>query len=251
MTLIKDIINFTETFAPLSTAVDYDNVGLLVGNEASAVSKVLLALDITKDVIYETHDLKAQLIISHHPIIFTPLKRLEYDSVPYMLAQHSINALCLHTNLDIAADTGVNMCLAHALELENIKHYDGEFLASGTLSSPLSAETFAQLVKKKLKSELVSCTLKNKTVQNIFMCSGAVGNEFERAVSLGADAFVTGEARHHNYLESIHSNVSLITAGHFETEDVVIAPLRDKLKNKFPHIEFIKSTALSSPLSYV
>ncbi len=251
MTLIRDIVDFSESFAPFDTAASFDNVGLLVGSENTEVKKALLALDITKEVVDEAVALGAELIISHHPVIFNPLKNLDSQSVPYLLAKNSLSALCLHTNLDIAINTGVNLCLANTLGLENITFYEGEFVVSGTLKEEMSAEDFAKLAKEKLSAKAVSCTLKDKKVRTVFMCSGAGGSEFMKAVSLGADCFITGEAHHHNYLESIHEGVSLVVAGHFETEDVVINPLKEKLSAEFEDVEFIKSEALSSPLYFV
>lgn len=251
MTLIRDIVEFSESFAPFDTAASFDNVGLLVGSENTEVRKALLALDITKEVVAEAAELGAELIISHHPVIFNPLKNLGSDSVPYLLAKNSLSALCLHTNLDVAINTGVNLCLANALELENITFYEGEFVVSGTLKDEISAEDFAKFAKEKLKASVVSCTLKDKKVKNVFMCSGAGGSEFMKAVELGADVFITGEAHHHNYLESIHEGVSLVVAGHFETEDVVINPLKEKLSKEFEDVEFIKSSVLDSPLYFV
>lgn len=251
MTLIRDIVEFSESFAPFDTAASFDNVGLLVGSENTEVRKVLLALDITKEVVAEAAELGAELIISHHPVIFNPLKNLGSDSVPYLLAKNSLTALCLHTNLDVAINTGVNLCLANALELENITFYEGEFVVSGTLKDEISAEDFAKSAKEKLNASVVSCTLKDKKVKNVFMCSGAGGSEFMKAVELGADVFITGEAHHHNYLESIHEGVSLVVAGHFETEDVVINPLKEKLSKEFEDVEFIKSSVLDSPLYFV
>ncbi|MBR3988512.1 MAG: Nif3-like dinuclear metal center hexameric protein [Clostridia bacterium] len=251
MTLIKDIVEFCEEFAPFDTAASFDNVGLLIGSENTEVTKVLLALDITKEVIAEAKETGAQLIISHHPVIFNPLKSMDSKSVPYLLAANCLSALCLHTNLDIAWDTGVNLCLANALKLEGITFYEGEFVVSGTLKEETTAENFAKFVKEKLNAQAVTCTVKDKLIKNIFMCSGAGGSEFMKAVELGADAFITGEAHHHNYLESIHKNVPLIVAGHFETEDIVINPLKEKLQKEFNEVEFVKSEKLTSPLYFV
>lgn len=251
MTKICDIVNFCEEFAPFDTAASFDNVGLLVGSEKTEITKALLALDITKEVIEEAKEKGAELIISHHPVIFTPLKSMSSNSLPYLLAKNSLSALCLHTNLDIAVNTGVNLCLAEALELTNITFYEGEFLVSGTLEKEMSAEDFAKFAKEKLGAKAVTCTLKENMVKTVFMCSGAGGSEFMKAVELGADVFITGEAHHHNYLESIHENVPLIVAGHFETEDVVITPLKDKLQKEFKDVEFIKSEKLNSPLYFL
>lgn len=251
MTLIKDIIEFTEGFAPFDTAASFDNAGLLVGSESTEVTKALLALDVTAEVVKEAKEKGAELIISHHPVIFNPLKSMDSKSVPYLLAQNSLSALCLHTNLDVSPFIGVNLCLSNALGLENTTFYEGEFVVSGTLIEEMTAENFAKKAKSCLNAQFVTCTLKDKTVKKIFMCSGAGGSEFMKAVELGADAFITGEAHHHNFLESIHEGVPLIVAGHFETEDVVINPLKEKLQKEFPEVEFVKSQKLTSPLYFV
>ena len=251
MTKTCDIVEFCESFAPFDTAASFDNVGLLVGSGNKEITKVLLALDITKEVVAEAAEIGAELIVSHHPVIFNPLKAMNAESVPYLLAKNSMSALCLHTNLDVAINTGVNLCLANALDLENITFYEGEFVVSGTLKEETTAEEFAKSAKEKLHAQALTCTLKDKAVKTVFLCSGAGGSEFMKAVELGADCFITGEAHHHNYLESIHENVPLIVAGHFETEDVVINPLKEKLRKEFPEVEFVKSQTLVTPLYFI
>lgn len=115
MKTINDILNYFEEFAPCATQMSFDNAGLIVGDKCTAVSRVLVALDITEDVVNEAESLGCELIISHHPVIFAPIKRLSPSSVPYMLAQKGISAVCMHTNLDLGEKFGVNICLADAL----------------------------------------------------------------------------------------------------------------------------------------
>lgn len=251
MTKIKDIISFTETFAPLSSAADFDNSGLLVGSCGSDVSRVLIALDITRDIVTEAKEKGADLIISHHPVIFNPIKNLSEDSVPYLLAKLGINALCLHTNLDIAKDTGVNMCLADTLGLKNTELFPEEFLAIGTLPEEMSVENLSKHIKSTLNAPCVTYTKGTKPIRTLALCSGAGGDMYDNALNHGADAFLTGEAKHHEYLYAEEKEVPLIAAGHFSTEDVVIAPLMKKFKDKFPHIEFIKSEKSANPFTCI
>lgn len=251
MTTVKDILNFTESFAPLSTAADFDNCGVLVGDVNKAVTKVLVTLDITKEAVEEAEALGAQLIISHHPVIFNPLKKLSSHCVPYLLAQAGITALCLHTNLDVAEDNGVNICLAKALGLSDIKMYAEDFVCMGTLSSPLSTKDFAQLVKSSLGADSVHFTESDRLIKTVGMCSGAGTDMYHSAVTLGADVFLTGEAKHHEYLEAVSTGVPMVVAGHFFTEDVAMLPLTNKLSANFPHVEFVKSTACKSPYSSI
>ncbi len=251
MTTIRDIMDFTEGFAPLSTAADFDNCGLLVGNADTPVSKVLLALDITPEVIEEAADTGAELILSHHPVIFNPLRSLDTNSPAYLLAKNSLSALCLHTNLDIAEDTGVNICLAEALKLENYTLHPENFLVVGSLKEEVTVREFAAFAKEALGAVSVEFTLGDKRVKTVALSSGAGASSMYKAAALGADTLVTGEAKHHEFSESRALGISLMAAGHFATEDVVIAPLRDKLSAAFPEVAFIKSTTLKAPAEAV
>ena len=247
MTTVKDILKFTETFAPLCTAADFDNCGVLVGSTSQEVTKVLLALDITKGVIEEAKDMGCELIISHHPVIFNPLKALDGESVPYLLANAGITALCLHTNLDIAENCGVNVCLANALSLSDTTLYAEEFLLTGKLSEAMSVQKFARFVKTRLGATCVAYTDSKRAVKTVAMCSGAGADFYSVAKEKGADVFLTGEARHHEYIEAAACDVPLVTAGHFHTEDVVIAPLKEKLAKEFCNVEFLKSASCKNP----
>ena len=121
MAIVNDIYAFLNEIAPVRYQMDFDNAGFLVGDGGTAVKKALLALDITDDVIAEAVELRAQLIVSHHPLIFTPLRHATTDDLAgrkvLTLAQHGISTICMHTNLDIA-DGGVNDALMAALGAE-------------------------------------------------------------------------------------------------------------------------------------
>lgn len=255
MTTIQDILNFTETFAPLSLAMDFDNCGLLVGNETQPVLNVLVALDITQDTVQEAEDLHADLIISHHPVIFSPLKKLKTDSIPYLLAQKSIAALCLHTNLDLSEKFGVNTCLAKALQLKNIKCYmnpqQEECLVTGELDEEIAPWEFADLVKRSLNCGGVRYTQRNGTVKKAALSSGAGGDSIYLAHKLQAQAFVTGEIKHHQLLDAKQYNITAVDAGHFSTENIVVAPLVKKLQENFPTVHFFQSTSCTDPVKYL
>lgn len=251
MTTVRDILGFTETFAPLGTAADFDNCGVLVGNKEQEVKKVLLTLDITKDVVEEANNIGAQLILSHHPVIFRPLKSIDCESVPYLLAKYGITALCLHTNLDIAENCGVNICLADTLRLSDQQLFAEDFILTGKLSSPMSVQEFAAYVKELLDAPFVAYTETDRSVSTVALCSGAGGDFYSIAKDKGADVFLTGEARHHEYLEAAASDVPLVTAGHFSTEDVVINPLKEKLSKEFKEVDFVKSETCKNPFKCV
>ena len=128
MTTINEILDFFEGFAPTDSAMDFDNVGLLVGDKNTKVTKALVSLDITGEVVSEAEKLGCELIVSHHPVIFNPIKRLDTTSAPYLLAKYGVSALCMHTNLDLSESFGVNLCLANAIGVKNLMQTELEIL---------------------------------------------------------------------------------------------------------------------------
>ncbi len=251
MTYIKDIINFTETFAPLSSAIEYDNAGLLVGSAQKPVTKAVVALDITDAVIDEAAENGAELIISHHPVIFNPIKSVSDEDVVYKLAQKNISALCLHTNLDISPIFGVNTCLAKAVGIKGGSFLEGECLYIGELSEAVTNEEFAALVKTALNCKGLRYTLAKKRVKRAAVCSGSGGDYVYLAKEQGADVLLTGEIKHHEILDAVKLDVAVVDAGHFKTEDVVIPPLCKKLKAQFKDVAFIRSEKCTDTVEYL
>ena len=154
MTTIKDILEFFEEFAPVDTAMNFDNCGLLIGSKNKPVNRVLVALDITNEVVDEADRLGAELIISHHPVIFNAIKRLDSSSVPYRLAEKNISAVCMHTNLDLSESFGVNLCLANAVGLKNTRLCkSGECLFMGELDTDI--ESFAKRTSPTVTGKMI------------------------------------------------------------------------------------------------
>lgn len=248
---VRDIIDFTQTFAPLETAMDFDNSGFLAGNIDAEIKTALLALDITKDVVNEAKEKNAQLIISHHPIIFNPIKKVMADTALYSLINLGLNALCLHTNLDLAPDGGVNMCLAKAAKVQNPQFVPGECLVTGELSEPVTAESFALYLKKSLGCQGLRVVNKEKTVQKIAICSGAGGDYVFMAKALNADLLLTGEIKHHEILFAAENDLSVVDAGHYKTEDLVLKSLAERLSQRFPETQFLLSQKFTDKVSYL
>lgn len=252
MTTVKDIYNFIDSFAPFDTAESYDNVGILVGNSKSKVTKALVTLDITAEVVEEAAEFGAEIVISHHPVIFNPLKRLMSNSAVYRLIQHNISAVCAHTNLDKSPDFGVNTELAKAMELENIGVSESnDILFVGDTKKDFTSEEFAEMLKKNLNCESFSYTKINNNIKKVGLCSGAGGSEIFSAIVDECDAFVTGELKHHELLAANENGVSVFVLGHYKSEDVVIQPLCDKLSEKFTDIEFVKSKVFNDGLIFI
>lgn len=244
MSTVFDLYSAIDQFAPFSLSMDFDNTGILVGDRHQPVSKVLLALDCTMDVVNYAKEIGAQLIITHHPVIFHPIKRVNEDSVVYHLIRSQIAVISAHTNLDIA-EGGVNDVLAQAIGLQNIsglelldpaaQSYLGRI---GTLLNPISASEFAALVKESLHARSVKFADAGNKIQKVALCSGSGADCLASALAAGADALLTSEVKQHEYLNAAAADISIFDAGHFDTEDIVIETLKEKLAGIFSDITF-------------
>ena len=233
MAKVKDFYGYLNSIAPFETQEDWDNSGMLVGDMDAEVKKVAVVLDITHEEIKKAKAIGADLIISHHPVIFNPIKSVTRGSVPYELVASSINALCCHTPLDIA-DGGTNDSLAKLLGIE-VTRADDPILRLGTVE-PTTAENLAGKIAKTLNTKVRYADAGRK-IEKIAICTGAGCSLIEAAGEI--DAFITGDASHHNFLDCIQAGITLIAAGHYETEIVVVPVLVKKLQAQFPDIEII------------
>ena len=221
-----EILETLKKFAPVELACSWDNVGLLVDAQRP-VTKILTALDITAAVIDEAAAQGCELIVSHHPVIFDPLKRLTADALPAKLLAAGISAICMHTNLD-AAPGGVNDTLAALLGMQNTQNFAENCGRIGTLAAPVTVAALAAHCAETLHTgvKYVDAT---RPVTTLAEVSGAGGSYLQEAIDLGADCLVTGEAGHHIALLAQERGVGLIVAGHWGTEHPVAAVLADTL----------------------
>ncbi len=236
---VYNIFDFLNRLFPVSSACSFDNVGLLIGDKEKEVTRALISLDCTLDTVKKARENGCELIITHHPVIFDPLKNLLAGSVQYELVKNEIAVISMHTNLDME-DGGVNDCLCKALKLKNITAFtaeDGYILKFGNIS-PLSADSFAEHIKAKIGG-CVKYVDGGKTIRKVLVCSGSGGEFISEAKNNGFDALVTADVKHHQFLEAKDNKVSLFDAGHFNTEDIVIEPLCEILSKNFCNICFI------------
>lgn len=249
MATVLDIYRALDFIAPFSLTMDFDNTGILVGNQNQHVSKALLALDCTTAILDQAIAVGTQLIITHHPLIFHPLKRLNEDSLVYRLVRENIALISAHTNLDIAQG-GVNDVLAKVLGLSNVegleqisqdpnpKAYLGRV---GQLEQTYSPTEFAKYVKSAINCEAVRYTQGRSSINRVAVCSGSGGSYLKAALAANADALVTGEVHHDQFIEAAQAGICLVDAGHFNTEDIVLEPLREHLSEKIIDVEFLVS----------
>ena len=230
MITVADIVALMQEKAPFENAEPWDNSGLLVGDESALVSTVLVSLDITEETVAQAVAANAQLMVCHHPVIFDPLRSLPSSHLVYQLAQHKIAALCVHTNLDKAVE-GVNDRLAQQLGLKQVTVAADGMSRIGRLPTVMTAETFGRHVSASLGTAV---RLKNGTspIQTVAVCGGA-GAELVLPLLRKADAAVTGEVKHHEWL-AVSADKTLADGGHFATENAVTDTLVRWLSQAFP-----------------
>lgn len=254
MITVKEIYDFLNEIAPFDSSMSYDNTGLLAGNFEKEIKKVLLSLDITNEVCCEAASIGANLIISHHPVIFKAVKSVDFKNPVANLIKNEINAICAHTNLDVAEE-GVNFELARALKLSGLKAltFENSYPMGlvGDLEKPMNCREFAQFVKGNLLCDGLRYTEARKEIKKVAVCSGSGGSLIEDVFAAGADAFVTGEIKHSDILKANSFGIQIVDAGHFKSENVIIKPLKEKLALKFPEIEFFISETFTDGIKFL
>lgn len=235
---VKDIFDFLNDLYPTDTACDFDNVGILVGSPENEAKKVLVALDCNFETLEYAIKMGCDTIVTHHPVIFSPLKNVLSGSITFELIKNGISVISMHTNLDIAHN-GVSEELCKVLdfnEIASVTASDGFILKSGVIS-PTSAENLAMQIKEKLCGN-VRYVDGGKPIKKILVCSGSGGEFIFDAINMGFDAFLSSEIKHHQFLEAVDNGISVFDAGHFNTEDIIIEPFKELLSENFKNIEF-------------
>ncbi len=237
---ILDVYNKLNEIAPFELAEEWDNCGLLLGSFETEVKTAVTCLDVTDEVINFAVENNAELIISHHPVIFDALKSIDYNGKIAKLVRNNIAVISAHTNLD-AADGGVNDTLCACLDFTlTAKTADN----LGRICDGVSFENgkaLAKYVKEKLNSTELTYIDANKPIKRIALCSGSGSFLTEEVITKKVDAYITGELKHNNMIDLYEEGISVVMAGHFSTEVVISAPLAEKLSKLFSEINFLNS----------
>ncbi len=253
MTTVGDVLKFMESVAPRSMKMDWDNVGLLCGSRSQAVTKILVALDPFEGVCAEAAELGAELIVTHHPLIFQPVKAVTDETsigrAIQMLCRSGISAINAHTNLD-QAPGGVNDVLAKTLGLEDVEvinacgvDEDGNpwgLLRKGTVSEQ-SMEAFLAHAKAALHCDGLRYVNCGKPVHKVAVGGGSCAGGMLDALDAGCDTFVTADVKYNQFWDAHDLGLNLIDAGHFATENPICAVLAEKLAAAFPEISVVLS----------
>ncbi len=247
MATVNDIWAHIHSFAPEYMKEDWDHVGLNCGRGDRNVTKILVALDPFMDVCEEAKEMGAELIVSHHALIWTPgfvTDNDEQGRCTLFLIENNIACINAHTNLDCAPG-GVNDILASQLGLENVavidpKGTDENGIEYGLLRHGIvpvqSLFDFLSQVKTKLGCSGVRYVDGGKPVCRVAVGGGARASEMEKAAAAGCDTFVTADVKYNQFWDAKNLGLNLIDAGHFHTENPVCQYIADQLRTAFPEI---------------
>ena len=263
MSRVNAIINEIEKIAPKFLKEDYDNAGMMVGDEDAEVKKVLMALDCTKEVIDEASRLGCEMIITHHPLFFRKPNRivkgdLTGDKV-LELIKNNINLYSCHTNLD-SAENGINKTIVSMLGyesdiiMEHNKRNGYENCGIGRivkLKDNVILDDVIENVKKTLNIKSLRVARGCEIIKTIAVINGSGQDFFGMAQSMGADCIITGDTTYHFVSDYKEMGVSVIDAGHFGTEYTVFLKTLEFLKDNFKDVEFIASKASKDPYEFV
>lgn len=258
---IKDVIELIEYVAPKELQYEWDNTGIIV-KCSDSVDKILIALDVTDEVIKEAVECGCDMILTHHPLIFSAMKSLSFDEYPNSLVmeliKNGISLYSAHTSYD-RAQGGMNDMLAERLGLIDVKTIGGageELMRMGELENAINANELAELVKEKLGSECVKLSDEDYSdIKKAAVIGGSGANFVFAAKQQGADVLITGEAKHNNFLEAKDLGILLIDAGHYETEqifaNIIFSGLQSRLDEVQLHLGLKIADSVCAPYSVV
>ncbi len=254
---VQEVLAAVNAIAPFETQEGWDNSGLLVGSIWQEVKHVMVALDINAKVVDLAVAKGCDMIVSHHPVIFEPLKNLSAEHPVYQLASNNMTAICCHTPLDIV-EGGLNDLLVEALReklglTEEVFPLEESGLGRVvTLAEEKSVEEIAKIAKEVLKCHTVryvDAGVNGEKVKKLAICTGSGGSLLEKADAL-ADALLTGDVKHDRWYTAQDIYMSLIDCGHFHTEIAAVSFLAKKLKEKLPDLEVTEWDG-GEPVKYV
>ncbi len=263
--IVYELTQYLETIAPLKFQEPYDNAGLLVGDPDQKISGVLVSLDCTPEVVLEAAALGCNVIVSHHPIIFSGIKKFDphyYVHQSVILAiKHDIALYAIHTNLDNVFNNGVNQRICQQLDLIDLEVLrpnatfmnDAYRLSTGmigSLATPVLFSEFCDVVKAKMHSPMIKHTKPIKReVRRIAVCGGAGSFLIKDAIRTEADVFLTSDIKYHEFFEA-NGQLVVMDIGHYETEYFTIELLFEHIKQKFPNFAAHCTKTVTNPVQY-
>lgn len=247
---IQEFCAQMERVAPRELALEFDNPGLLIEPDHAEITRVLVALDCTKAVAEEAAEWGADLVLVHHPLFYHSVKKLAYSdpatAAACVLLRHGIGLYAAHTNLD-AAHGGVNDTLCALFGIREAIPFDEGVGRVGQLKEAETLAVFAKRAELILNTHVRVSGDPEKTISRVAVMGGSGGGSVAHAAAQGADVLLTGELKHSDALDAQMLGLSLVVAGHYETEAVVLEPLMKRLQNDCFGVQYQLSRADGSP----
>ena len=255
---VRDIIKVIEDFAPLSIQEGWDNSGLCVGSPDDEVTSVLMGLDCTEKLVDEAIECGADMIVTHHPLIFSGLKKISPDdavgAAVIKAVRAGISIYAAHTNADKVI-AGVSGAMAARMGLTDVRILDEDGDGTGlgvvgNLPEPISAEEAIRLVKEKFSLKTIKTSAPiDKPISRIAMCGGSGSSLIKNAMKAGADLYISGDISYHNFFTP--EGFMLMDIGHYESEIEIVDILFSLITKKFPTFAVrITQNINSNPIYY-
>ncbi len=238
----QTIYDLIDALAPFETQEGFDNAGFLIGDRSRPVSRVLVALDASLAVVEEARTLKADLLITHHPVMFRAVKSLDFEShearLLSALLRADLSLIAAHTNLD-QSPISAGFLLAERLRLSQPRALEGDpFLVLGDVAEAQSSQALVGRLAEVLGGPVRIFGDRQARVQTLAIAGGAYCDGWLAAKRAGADALLTGEVRHHNALAAVESGFVIFDGGHFQTEVCMVEALREYLQTELNALQY-------------
>ena len=255
---LKEVIYALERLAPLRLQDEWDNSGLQVGFPEAEVTRILVCLDVTEEIVEEAIAKECEMIVSHHPLLFKPLRQVSdatYQQRCVVRALASgISVYSAHTSLD-NAPSGVNHKIAALLGLQDLRWLspkEGEDAGSGLVGQLPQPETDRDFLDRIIRIFGVRSLRHSETdgreIRRVALCGGAGAFLLPDAIRAGADCFLSGEFHYHDYFE--HGGLLLAELGHYQSEQFTQDLLRDYLAKACPGLEVVRTALDTNPIRY-
>lgn len=258
---IGQITDYLEELAPLALQESYDNSGLIVGNKDVALTGVLCTLDCTEEVIEEAVRTGCNLVVAHHPIVFSGLKKLNgknyVERTVIAAIKKDIAIYAIHTNLDNILDNGVNSKIAEKLDLRQTAilapRQDNALTGAGLIgqmAAPIPADRILAYLKDALSLPMIRYTaLPNRDIEKVAICGGAGSFLLPIAKERGADLLVTADFKYHEFFDA-ENQIVIADIGHYESEKFTTELLQDLIQKKFSSFAVRFSEVRTNPVCY-
>lgn len=265
MATVADIYQYLDEIAPFSYQESYDNAGVLIGDKSMEVKGVVVSLDTTEEVVLEAVAKGCNLVIGHHPIIFSGVKRIDYEhyiSKAIIAAiKHDVAIIAIHTNLDNVLQSGVNQRIAQQLGVTNLSILnpnraldESGIVGSGVIGDLAQSQDpteFLLHIKTQMQAGVVRYTdLCKESITKVAICGGSGSFLLSAAIAQGADVFVTADFKYHEFFEA-NGQIIIADIGHYESEQYTADLLLELLSQNFSNFAIHLTNQVTNPVNYL